>query len=434
MEKVKFTLNEINEFIQTVESWDDSRLVPTSFREIRSTYVDFYYVVTVGEDKIKLPKTKGFWLDGNVELFPDKIIPGVSKVYVKEEDKVVLKTVDNVQVVNDFLEFDYLCETTNHNYTLENFLIHNYDIEDYVNSGWFGCTNVDKTRPECCDDWSDVFTTWRATRDAHLKSLKEWVLLTQQYKLPWSDVQAGLFDDWFDVYQELTEKGLSLDVAGMIFFNSWLCDGDPDKQTGLVPNGAEFPDLTPVENTSPDFPPGVSFGWLDLGATEKVADINYTGKTVFQESFLTDFETAQEEYSCALAKLIKIVYGADLSTGSSGQRAVLGLVQQGQNPAFGNVASRTSYQDTNVGLSGPTAIQHGLGTDNLIVKVWDNGGQLDVTKDCIITINDFNVINIDHTPGAISARVVIVGLESDNVTIESGLSGTDCGAPPPPLA
>ena len=441
MQKVKLTLDEMNKHWHVHQSWNGSTLTPTSFKEIRSMYSDSYYLVTVGENKISLPESKGFWLDGGIELFPDKLIPGVSKVYVKEGNTLFLKEVDTVEVVNEYFEFDYLCNTTNHNYTQSNFLLHNFDLEDYVNAGVIGCGNLDLTKGDCCDSWEDMFQTWRATRDAHIKAFNELILASQAYNLKWSDIQAGEYDDWLTVLSDFNDYWGDYYAAAMIFFNSMICP--EDKEDGIVTYDLyvnwKFLEFTGTDAWLTDV--GVLSDYVsatDPSRDLTYIDINFTNTQTFKEEFYTNFKNAATQLSNAEERVVKKLANIEfLGMDGTQKRGLQNKISLNGNPSLHekmiNNITYTAKLDFPVGS--PLVVEHGLATNNIEVSLFDpvTGERI---SDSLVNINTgaigsgtFNTAQITAAKGG-SYRVSILGLPSNEVEMTSGnSSNTGCNDP-----
>ena len=305
--KTKFTLNEINEMLPATQSWNGKNLVSSSPVEIRSMYADSYYIIMAGNKTISLPESKGFWLDGGIELFPDKIIPGVSKVYVKEGDKVILKKVESIKLVNEFIEYDYLCNTSNHNYLLNDFLLHNYDLQELVQQGVIGCGNWNIFEDACengCDHTYSMYDNYlivmNARRTAGINFLKEAI---GNAFTPFSSTTAlKLIDFWNEEYTPAFDE---MQKAYVILFNSLFCDDNPYKRTG-VHTILEYLSHEWVEGTNPGFLPQTP-GEVVTGATVYLeADF---GNGIFTEELYSNALSAQELYSEVNRRFVQILYG-----------------------------------------------------------------------------------------------------------------------------
>ncbi len=444
--KTKFTFNEINEMQPATQSWDGAHLVSASPVEIRSMYADFYYAIKVGDKTIHLPESKGFWIDGGVELFPNKITPGVSKVYVKEGDNILLKHIDSVELVNEFIEYDYLCNTTNHNYFLNDFLLHNFDLEDYLAGGWLGCGNVDKTNPDCCEDWEFALFTWRGTRDAWFKSVNGFYFACSEMTIRWVDVQNGEYTEflssWNDDFMPAYADYLT---AAERYFNSFRC---PDvQQDGVITGAGPLFSYTLIEDPSPDpvlYPPAI------LDNTPYFFDIDFTGSLSPNITLYNQFKDTQLALGGAFAKMIKTCSGLQLHQPDSTTNVQL----MGQS-TFANRNYNTDFVNktryiTKKAISNATldTITHNLGTNNIDVTVYRNDkapGQL-FGDYILVPNNNYDVIIYDEKYNSFDIvfngignneyKIIVVGVdESNEQIVNTGMStDTGCLDPTPPLA
>ncbi len=439
MQKVKLTLDEMNEIQPSTQSWNGKNLVSSSPIEIRSMYADFYYIVKVDDKTIHLPESKGFWLDGGVELFPNKITPGVSKVYVKENNKVVLKKVDSVELVNKFIEYDYLCNATNHNYLLNDFLLHNFDLEDFTSAGWIGCGNVDKTKPECCDDWEDVLTTWRNTKAAWLSAVNQFYQSCSASTIRWVDAQNGEYteflsswnDDFMPAYMDFT-------TAGERYFNSFLC---ANEQQDGIQTGYDNISYTLVLDTNTQNTFAYDQAKLEFSLVN--ADIDFTGSLSPNVTLYNLFKDTQLALGGAFAKMIKTCSGLQLHAPDS--TANMNLV--GRN-TFANrnyntdFVNKTRYITKKFIANGtPDIITHNLGTNNIDVTVYKNTtGQnfsdyVEVPNNnytLTITGAEYNFFTIEFNGMSDHVyKIIVVGVdESNEQIVNTSMSAFDgCAAP-----
>ena len=442
--KTKFTFNEINEMQPATQSWDGSNLVSASPVEIRSMYAEFYYIIKVGNKTIHLPESKGFWLDGGTELLPSKIKPGISTVYVKEGDNILLKRIDSVELVNEFIEYDYLCNTANHNYFLNDFLLHNFDLEDYLRDGWIGCGNVDKTKPECCADWENVLLTWRATKDAWFKSVDEFYGMCSESTIRWEDVQNGEYTEFLSSYNDdFMSAFADYLTAAERYFNSFLCSAQ--QRDGVSTGSGPLHSYTLIEHPSPDpvpYPPAI------LERSIYYFDIDFTGSLSPNITLYNQFKDTQLALGGAFAKMIKTCSGLQLHQPDSTTNVHL----MGQN-TFANrnyntdFVNKTRYIIKKAILDAtPDTITHNLGTNNIDVTVYRNDkatGQL-FGDYILVPNNNYAVIISDQVYNSFDIvfngignnnyKIIVVGIDESNEQIVNTSMSTDTGCldPTPP--
>ncbi len=163
----------------TVLGWDGNKFVSSNITKIELSNPEFVYAVEVGNKTVTVAKENGFWLDGGVEIFADKLTPGVSKVYVKDGENLKLEIVTDVTRLYNEKTVYTVCGTTYRNFISNGILLHNFDLNDYVTSSVIG--NGSKRLPLYENwtggaDYEDGLTTFRATHDAYLKAMFEVIL------------------------------------------------------------------------------------------------------------------------------------------------------------------------------------------------------------------------------------------------------------------
>ena len=100
----------------TVLGWNGNKFVPSNITKIELSNPEFVYAVEVGNKTVTVAKENGFWLDGGVEIFADKLTPGVSMVYVKDGDTVKLEMVTDVTKLYNEDTVYTICGTTYRNF------------------------------------------------------------------------------------------------------------------------------------------------------------------------------------------------------------------------------------------------------------------------------------------------------------------------------
>jgi hypothetical protein len=441
--KTKFTLNEINEMLPATQSWNGKNLVSSSPVEVRSMYADSYYIIKAGNKTISLPESKGFWLEGGIELFPSKIKPGISTVYVKEGNNIVLKQVDSVELVNEFIEYDYLCNTTNHNYILDDFLLHNFDLQDYINAGWLGCSNVDKTGPECCADWEDVLDTFANTNAAWVLALSRFFAEMVGNSQRWDDVNSNEYSSFYDSYNvDLFNAYGDYITAAARFFNSFRCSANQQTGTAIPdwPEGlpgepsAAFITQTPSSAGPDNFP----YEMVDLTDTVIPISVDFTGSTTFTENLHTQYKDTQLALGAAFAKWMKIGSGLELyGWDGSGKVGLVGHTSlNGNNRLYdhNDFANKTRYVGKIPGTN--STINHNLGTSTIMVQLFklsDNKLVSDsqYTIDTLGSENSCAIEYVTPTPGELY-RITILGFKSESAELSSGAGNSSLAGCTPP--
>lgn len=277
--------------------WDGTRFTTTGFVEVRESKVDWTWNVTVAGKSVNVPSTTGFWLDGNREIFAAELVPGKSKIYVKSGDTIKLETVTEVERLVEPQTVYTICGTDTHNFLFNDVLLHNFDLDDYRVSKIIGKGNVESNQM----NWSDMFLTARATRDAHVKALNELTMSSMARTLRW-DLTTEVAN-WQAILNELTSTYIQYDRAFMICFNSLI--GPEEQETGVVTYNAIKWTLIALE----DEDTGVEFAWPDIDDRETSYDIDYTGKLTFDPSYYTDMVAGFKAFNAAKKKFCAIALG-----------------------------------------------------------------------------------------------------------------------------
>lgn len=97
-------------------------------------------------------------------------------------------------------------------------MILTFDLEDYINSGVIGVNQSPMTPQK----WDDLYTAFRATRDALDKAIREWILAVDICESTCSDKITELRNEYYDNYDILVEKG--------VVFWEGLVDGEYTKE------------------------------------------------------------------------------------------------------------------------------------------------------------------------------------------------------------
>jgi hypothetical protein len=112
---------------EQILSWDEANNKFTTgiISDIRSRKVDLVYKVIVGGEEVKVSDSHKFWTDGDAEILVTNLVAGVSKIYVKVNNKIELKIVDDVEVVYESDDVFTFSVKDYHNYVSNNVISHN---------------------------------------------------------------------------------------------------------------------------------------------------------------------------------------------------------------------------------------------------------------------------------------------------------------------
>jgi len=251
------------------------------------------YVFQAGDKTVTMAPNHGFWLEGGSEVRATDVIPNQTQVWVKSGDSLELRTVDSkAKLQGSFITHDVIGSSLR-NYVINDFILHNFDVEDYRVSRAIGKNNVEVTE----DDWGDMYTTARATRDQYLKSTNEMILSCVARAVRWTDTALQtdilriLQDDWQPAIEAMITKQSR-------FFNSLV--PALDQETGLVSPGGDRADYTgwseQVETPN--------FSTAALQSSFINFDIDYTGSTVFTETLWNEHVQAMKDFQASLKRVL----------------------------------------------------------------------------------------------------------------------------------
>ena len=111
---------------QNITAWDLSGSFGTyKVENIRSRTIDKVFKVSAGGNEIKVSDSHGFWLDGNEQIKVKDLIPGVSKINIRDGDTIKLVIVDYVEIIEgDEMVYTFSVPGAN-NYISNGIISHN---------------------------------------------------------------------------------------------------------------------------------------------------------------------------------------------------------------------------------------------------------------------------------------------------------------------
>jgi hypothetical protein len=112
---------------EEILSWDEinNKFTIGKINDIRGRQVDLVYKVVVGGEEVKVSDSHKFWTDGDGEILVTNLVAGVSKIYVKVNNSIELKLVDDVNIVYEKDEVFTFSVKDYHNYISNNIISHN---------------------------------------------------------------------------------------------------------------------------------------------------------------------------------------------------------------------------------------------------------------------------------------------------------------------
>ena len=154
-----------------------------------------------------------------------------------------------------------------------------YDSCDYINSGIFGTGTTEAS----CSDWEDMWETAKATRDAFIKALSQYIV--ESSPCVYGEDCESVFNEkiytdfWQGCYINFFNKFL-------LFWNMMICDGE-DKKTGIVTEMIGVPTI-------------------DGEILEIEFEVDY-GDGSFDITIAEDYQTTQAEFMCCVQNIMVLV-------------------------------------------------------------------------------------------------------------------------------
>ena len=123
----KVAKNITEEDLFKVYDWVDNNnvIVSGSISKVVSTNVNHYYRVKTDSTEVKVSDTHGFWIDDNKEIKVTSLVPRESKVYIIQNETIVLETVKEVELIREPIEVFTFKVPKYNNYISNNILSHN---------------------------------------------------------------------------------------------------------------------------------------------------------------------------------------------------------------------------------------------------------------------------------------------------------------------
>ena len=111
---------------QTITAWDwHSSFKKYKIENIKSRTVNKIFKVSAGGKEVKVSETHGFWLDGNAEIKVGDLIPGESKINIKDGNTIQLVIVDNVEIIESVQTVYTFVVPVANNYISNGIISHN---------------------------------------------------------------------------------------------------------------------------------------------------------------------------------------------------------------------------------------------------------------------------------------------------------------------
>jgi len=124
---IKLAKNISEEDTLKVYDWvDGSNIISSgSLSKVVSTNVNHYYRVKTNSTEVKVSDTHGFWIDGNKEIKVTSLVAQESKIYIVQNESIILETVEEVELIREEIEVFTFKVPKYNNYISNNILSHN---------------------------------------------------------------------------------------------------------------------------------------------------------------------------------------------------------------------------------------------------------------------------------------------------------------------
>jgi len=229
-------------------AWSGEEFGDATIESCLPNFSNEVYKITVNGKSVILSSDQGLWLENNKEIKACDIKENTSIAYIREGNSLVSSHVEKVEKIEGgFITYDVIGSTYK-NYIVNDIVLHNFDIEDYITSRFVGYRN-DECLPQS-ELWEDIFTTYRATHDAYMKSMNEWLLSTITYMVPWP-VPASYAPLLTHLNTNLANAVAAQQIAAHRFFNSLVKEdeqnvGGPAATAGAI---TQTPNVYEPSNT-----------------------------------------------------------------------------------------------------------------------------------------------------------------------------------------
>ena len=118
---------------QNITAWNWSDSFSTyKVENVRSRTIDKVFKVSAGGNEVKVSDSHGFWLYGNEQIKAKDLIPGVSKINIRDGNTIKLVIVDDVEIIEgDEMVYTFSVPDVN-NYISNGIISHNSALTNWV--------------------------------------------------------------------------------------------------------------------------------------------------------------------------------------------------------------------------------------------------------------------------------------------------------------
>lgn len=154
-----------------------------------------------------------------------------------------------------------------------------YDGCDFINSGVYGTGTTEAN----CITWEDMWSIAKATRDAFIKALNEYILASSP--CVYGEDCESVFNE--KIYTDFWQ-GCYVDfyIQFLLFWNMMICDGE-DKKTGVV---------TEI----------ISVPTIDGDRLDIEIEVDY-GDGSFDITIAEEYQTTEAEFMCCVQNVMVLI-------------------------------------------------------------------------------------------------------------------------------
>jgi hypothetical protein len=175
------------------------------------------------------------------------------------------------------------------------------DLQDYLQANIIGQNTTQAT----CQDWEVMFDTAKQTYNAFEGALNGYIISSTSCCLSYDGPERLILEKFITELDILIRDFI---ISRAIFFNSLICP--PNKEIGLTTISVEQRVIS--KDPNPTTYPNV--GDIDFSVVNVDFTIDYTGKTIYQTSYYTDFMDANERFMCKFRQTISLFSGANITS------------------------------------------------------------------------------------------------------------------------
>jgi hypothetical protein len=291
-------ISEINNG-DSIISWNGNQFVKSIFDTILPIE-DEAYEILAGDKKITISKLQSFWTETG-KIKPSDVIENQTEVYLKNGQNLVKVKVKSITKLEGTHLLYSLFNSSNHNYIVNDFLLHNFDLYDFVGSAIIGVGNIKKEMNQSTN-WDDMYNVAKSTWNAYEQSVFQLFNEIIKYNIRWDDTSTKTI--WETYITDFITKYQDSYTKREIFWNSVIPTSL--QRTGIY--SFSMKSYVPLVLNNDD-PLLTSTQFCELDDT--LININYdlTGTDTFTNSYWFDFNDSLKEMTASIKRFLALTTG-----------------------------------------------------------------------------------------------------------------------------